>query len=75
MPGTAAMTAKQGPIIAKPASWSRRCPIRSIRAIASAYQGTAATAKMASWRATLAADEACREIRPRICGVEMVLLQ
>ena len=35
MPGTSAMTAKQSAIIANPISCSRRCPIRSSRAIAS----------------------------------------
>ncbi len=48
MPGTAAMIRKQTAIIANPSSCSRRCPIRSSRAIASTYPGTAATTKMAS---------------------------
>ena len=35
MPGTTAMTAKHSAITANPVSCSRRCPIRSSRAIAS----------------------------------------
>ena len=34
MPGTRPITAKQAPIMMKPASWSLRWPNRSIRAIA-----------------------------------------
>ena len=72
MPGITAMTAKHAAITANPVSCSRRCPIRSSRAIASAYPGTAATTKIASCRAILVMVLACGEIRPRICGVEIV---
>ena len=41
--------------------------------MASTYPGTAATTKMANCRAILVMVEACGEIRPRICGVEIVL--
>ena len=72
MPGTAAMMKKHSAIIANPSNCSRRCPILSSRAIASTYPGTAATTKMASWRAILVMVEAPGDIKPTICGVEMV---